>query len=249
VNTRDVIPAGNYEVVVAHAEDAQTRSEHYMRRMTLVVIGQAIGVSCPASVSRAEYIGGVLHAFAVDHPPAEFVWHNAVEHPGDFDIGQRFNAKVVQETTERWGTVNRIERMSVRPGDDMPPRRHAEPEEPGCEHCNGGVGEDPHSSDCPTVRGPAREIRAQSASRRSAVERERDRIEATVAEFLYETADCAPRTEPEPYAYRTGQIHGVALPDTDLQAGAIVSAEYARKLGAQLILAADQHDNLLEAGR
>lgn len=65
---------------------------------------------------------------------------------------------------------------------------------------------------------------------------------------LYELADRSPSREPSPAV--SGEVTGVALPDQGpISNGAIISSNYARQLGAQLILAADEHDNLLEAGR
>lgn len=248
---KNVIPAGRYEIVIATVADATTRAEHYMRRFTAVVIGQAMGIKCDAGVSRAEYIGGVLYGFAVFHDPAAFFWMKAVEHPADLDVGQRFNATVVQEQTERWGWVNRIKSIEVRPGDDMPPNRDLfvpEPEPVDCDFCHGEVGGG-HPAGCPGEegRGPAREIRRESASRRSAMEQDRERIEQTVDNFLFETA------APEPNFWPTvggNRGHtGVVFPDAGIQGGVILMSGFARQLGAHLIRAADLHDEIQEAGR
>ena len=66
----------------------------------------------------------------------------------------------------------------------------------------------------------------------------------TVRDFLFEHADRQPSREPRPVP------GGVALPDLGpITHAAIVPADYARRLGAQLILAADEHDEIVEAGR
>jgi hypothetical protein len=206
----DIIPPGNYEVVIAAAEDAETRGGWYMRRLTMVVVS-------PGS----PYVGAVLWSWAVEKVEASFVWEDAVDQPADFDVRQRYIVAVAQDTMPDRGLRMRVHKILSRPGDDRAP--HREPVRPS---------------------EPARE----PTGRRSAVEEARERIESTVEQFLMETAEPLPATEPQPYADRRG-AHGVAMPDRDLAAGQILSAEFARKFGAQLIRAADLHDALLDAGR
>lgn len=73
----------------------------------------------------------------------------------------------------------------------------------------------------------------------------------SISGYLYDTADRAPTTEPQMYADKMGTITGVAMPSSgrgaNLTAGSIITAEYARQLGAQLILAADEHDAFIDA--
>jgi hypothetical protein len=206
----DIIPPGNYEVVIAAAEDAETRGGWYMRRLTLVVVS-------PGS----PYVGAVLWSFAVEKAEASFVWEDAVDRPADFDVRQRYIVAVAQDTIQGRSLRMRVRKILSRPGDDRAP--HREPTRPS---------------------EPARE----PARRRSAMEEARERINSTVEHFLYETAEPQPAAEPQPYANRRG-AHGVAMPDRDLSAGQMLSAEFARKFGAQLIRAADLHDALLDAGR
>jgi hypothetical protein len=213
----DQVPAGRYEAVIAHAEDAETRAEHYMRRLTLVIVGDT------------SWVGSILYAYAVDYEKAKFIWQEACENPRDLDVQQRFLVDVVEEQTQDEQRHSRVKKLRVRPGDDFPPHRESDEME--------GEKEE-----------PARRIRRESASRQSAVERDRERIVSTVETYLFEEAQPKPQTEPRPYADRRG-AHGVAMPDTGLAGGQILTAEYARRFGAQLILAADLHDNLLEAGR
>jgi len=64
-------------------------------------------------------------------------------------------------------------------------------------------------------------------------------------EYLHTLAD-----EPEPtspHLGTNGDISGVCF-HKDFQKGAIVSSNYARKLGAQLIRQADLHDEIQNAG-
>lgn len=222
---KDTIPTGRYEVVVAAADDCQTRAEHYMRRLTVVVIGPARGTN--PTVSAAEYMGGVLYAFPVDHMPAMHMWEGAVNNPRDFVVGQRFNADVIRENLgEDHGWRSRVGRLELRDGDDMPEPREIEEPEP---------------------EEPARRIRRESVSRRSAVERERDRIEETVATFLFETAEPEPTVWPE--VGGTRGMTGVVFPDAGIEGGAILQPGYARRLGAHLIRAADLHDEIQDSGR
>jgi hypothetical protein len=230
----DLVPAGRYEVVVAAAEDKTTRNEHYMRRLTLVVVSRV----------PSPYVGTVLYCYAVDHKPAEFVWQEACEHPRDLDVRQRYLAEVIKDRSLNGGQENRVVKLMLKPGNDKPTTRKL-----GCEHCNGGNG-DPHAEGCPdspTPEEPARRIRRESASRRSAVEREQERIEETVWEFLFEMS------APEPNVWPTvggslGQT-GVVFPDSGIEGGAILMPGYARQLGAHLIRAADLHDEIQESGR
>jgi hypothetical protein len=64
-----------------------------------------------------------------------------------------------------------------------------------------------------------------------------------------ELEEFAERGMKEARAYADGRgASGVALPDwTTLQPCAIMSAQWARRLGAQLILAADEHDAIADA--
>lgn len=64
---------------------------------------------------------------------------------------------------------------------------------------------------------------------------------------LYELAEFTPMEWPEVAA--SGEITGVAMPETGpIAHGAILTPDYARKLGARLILAADAHDAIYERG-
>lgn len=224
----DIIPAGRYEVVVAAAEDRETRSEHYMRHMTLVVIGPMRNAR--PNVTMAEYMGGVLYAYAVDHEPAKFLWRDAVNNPRDFVVGQKFNAEVIRENLGDHGWGNRVKKMSLRDGDEMPPTREVEYKLYPPKHPAGGL---------PEVRGTTR--------RRSDMERDRDRIRETIWTFLFETA------EPEAVVWPTvggSRGHtGVVFPDAGVEGGAILMPGYARQLGAHLIRAADLHDEIQDGGR
>lgn len=62
---------------------------------------------------------------------------------------------------------------------------------------------------------------------------------------LFEMADPKPSTEPR--VARAGEFTGVALPEVGpLGNGVIVTPEHARRLGAQLIRAANEADAILE---
>jgi hypothetical protein len=87
---------------------------------------------------------------------------------------------------------------------------------------------------------PARRIRRESASRKSALDQERERIQETIDSYLFEAAEPGPIIEPRAYAdVRTGSL-GVVFPDKGIEGGEILRPEYCERLGAQLIRAARQ---------
>jgi hypothetical protein len=152
----------------------------------------------------------VLYGFLVDAPFARWTWdETGAGAPDDIKVGMRFLAEIVRERTPEDGEYRmQIGRLQADP--DVP-LQFTEPLEES--------------------------ERPEPASRKSAAEQHRNLISETINEFLFDTADSQPVTEPRPYANARMGVMGVAMPDSGIEGGAILEPGYAVRLGAQLIRA------------
>jgi hypothetical protein len=154
----------------------------------------------------------VLYGFLVDNPETRWTWEaTGAGVPDDIKVGMQFLAEVISDRTRDNEPMLRIGLLKADP--DLPLQFTEQPEE------------------------PARRIRRESSSRRSAVQQQYDLIREAIDTYLMETAEPGPVTEPRPYANAKMSTTGVVFPDSGIEGGAVLEAGYACRLGAQLLRA------------